>query len=44
MHITSVHIICLGWIISVHIPKCIVDVHLFCFLFDNLAWAFMSKL
>jgi hypothetical protein len=44
MHIASVHILCLGWIISVHIPKCIVGVHLFCFLFNILAWGFLSKL
>ncbi len=27
-----------------HTTKCVVGVHLFCFLFDILAWAFMFKL
>jgi hypothetical protein len=44
VHIDGVHILCLGWINNVHTTKCIVNVHLFCFLFDILAWAFMSKL
>lgn len=44
MHIASVHILCMGWIIIVHTLKCIVDVHLFSFLFNILAWGFMSKL
>ncbi len=44
MHIVGVHILYLGWINSVHITKCVVNVHLLCFLFDILAWAFMCKL
>ncbi len=44
MHIASVHISYVGWISSVHTTKCIVGVHLFYFLFDILAWAFMCKL
>jgi len=44
MHIASVHMLCMGWIINVHTLKCIVGVHLFCFLFNILAWGFMSKL
>jgi hypothetical protein len=44
VHIVSVQILCLGWINNVHITKCIVGVHLLCFLFDILTWAFMSKL
>jgi len=44
VHIASVHILYLGWINSVHTAKCVVNVHLFYFLFDILVWAFMSKL
>ncbi len=44
MHIVGVHILYLDWINSVHIAKCVAGVHLFCFLFNILVWAFMFKL
>ncbi len=44
MHIIGVHILCLGWINNVHIAKCVDGVHLLCFLFNILTWAFMFKL
>ncbi len=44
VHIVGVHLFYLVWISSVHTAKCIIGVHLHCFLFDILTWAFMSKL
>jgi hypothetical protein len=44
VHIIGVHILYLSWINIVHTAKCVANVHLYCFLFDILVWAFMSKL
>ncbi len=44
VHIVGVHFLYLVWINSVHTTNCITSIHLHCFLFDILAWAFMSKL
>jgi hypothetical protein len=44
VHIVGVHILYLGWISSVHLAKCVANVHFLCFLFEVLVWAFMSKL
>ncbi len=44
VHIACVHLLCLVWINNVHIGKCIIGVHLHCFVFDIVAWAFMFKL